>query len=320
MSIAIVGAGAFGTALAITWAEAGHDVILWGRNPDAMVEAQKTRLMPRLPGITLHDKIRCSADLEPVFQQDIIALALPAQAMRPFLTEHAKVLTGKSLIACCKGIDLTTMTGPVSSIYQVIPDTVGAMLTGPSFAADIAKGLPTALTLATQDDVNGAALQDLLATPTLRIYRTTDTIGAELGGALKNVMAIACGVAIGAGLGDSARAALMTRGFSEMVTLADRLGADRATLGGLSGFGDLVLTCTSSQSRNFRFGTALATTTDFDKGTTVEGAATAKSVVKLAKTLELDLPICTVVADLIDGKTDVTRALEALMARPLKEE
>jgi glycerol-3-phosphate dehydrogenase (NAD(P)+) len=320
MSIAVIGAGAFGSALAITWAEAGQDVMLWGRDADTLTEMQVRRHVPRLPRAVLPPNITCSALLEPVFAHDIIALALPAQAMRPFLETHKSTLAGKSLIACCKGIDLTTMTGPVTTITQIMSDANAAMLTGPSFAADIAKGLPTALTLATKDEAIGAALQGLLATPTLRIYRTTDTIGAELGGALKNVMAIACGVAIGAGLGDSARAALMTRGFSEMLTLADRLGADRATLGGLSGFGDLVLTCTSTQSRNFRFGLSLAGATDFDKSTTVEGAATAKSVTKLAKTLELDLPICTVVADLIDGKTDVARALEALMARPLKEE
>lgn len=320
MSFAIVGSGAFGSALAITWAEAGHAITLWGRDADTANAMQASRKIPRLPDAKLPDLITCTANLDTVFAAKTIALALPAQAMRPFLETHAAALRGKALIACCKGIDLTTMTGPVTTITQTVPDSVAAMLTGPSFAADIAKGLPTALTLATKDDMAGAALQELLSTPTLRVYRSTDTIGAELGGALKNVMAIACGVAIGAGLGDSARAALMTRGFSEMLTLADRLGADRATLGGLSGFGDLVLTCTSTQSRNFRYGQTLATTNDFDESTTVEGAATAKSVTKLAKTLDLDLPICTVVADLIDGKTDVTGALEALMARPLKEE
>lgn len=320
MTIAVIGAGAFGAALAITWAQAGNDVTLWGRDTETMKTMQSARHVPRLPDANLPANITCSAEIEPVFACDTIALALPAQALRPFLETHKNALSGKSLIACCKGIDLTTMTGPVSTIRQIVPDAQAAMLTGPSFAADIAKGLPTALTLAIRNDDIGETLQSQLATPTLRIYRTTDTIGAELGGALKNVMAIACGVAIGAGLGDSARAALMTRGFSEMLTLADRLGADRATLGGLSGFGDLVLTCTSTQSRNFRYGLSLVGGTGFDKTTTVEGAATAKSVTNLAKTLDLDLPICTVVADLIDAKTDVTTALEALMARPLKEE
>lgn len=320
MTISVIGAGAFGTALAVTWAGAGADVTLWGRDTDRMQDAQKTRRIPRLPDVPLPANIICTAKLESAFAADIIALALPAQTLRPFLEAHADALSGKQLVACCKGIDLATMTGPLSSIARVIPNATAAMLTGPSFAADIAKGLPTALTLACADDRAGKALQTRLSTQTLRIYRTNDTIGAELGGALKNVMAIACGVAIGAGLGDSARAALMTRGFAEMATLAERLGADRATLMGLSGFGDLVLTCTSSQSRNFRYGVALGAKTSFSDDTTVEGAVTAKSVAKLAATLELDLPICTVVAHLIDRKTDVTLALNALMARPLKEE
>lgn len=320
MTISVIGSGAFGTALAITWAQAGHDVRLWGRDAGAMETAQQTRNTPRLPAATLPANVACSGRLSTALQHETLALALPAQALRPFIEDHRAALQGKTLIACCKGIDLTTMTGPVSSMEKALPEAHAAMLTGPSFAADIAKGLPTALTLAMKSDARAAKLQDQLSTQTLRIYRTADTLGAELGGALKNVMAIACGISIGAGLGDSARAALMTRGFSEMVTLAERLGAERETLAGLSGFGDLVLTCTSTQSRNFRYGQALGAGQDFDSTTTVEGAATAKSVVKLAQTLALDLPICTVVAHLIDKKTDVTMAVNALMARPLKEE
>lgn len=320
MTISVIGAGAFGTALAITWAEAGNQVSLWGRDASVMKTAQVSRRLPRLPDAALPDAINCIADLSPALSSDIIALALPAQALRPFLKSHATALAGKHLIACCKGIDLETMTGPVTSISETVPRAHAAMLTGPSFAADIAKGLPTALTLACADEDIGASLQQALSTPTLRIYRTHDTVGAELGGALKNVMAIACGITIGAGLGDSARAALMTRGFAEMATLAETCGAQRATLMGLSGFGDLVLTCTSTQSRNFRYGEALGHGHKFDETTTVEGAATARSVVRLAQTLDLDLPICTVVAHLIDGKTDVTMAVNALMARPLKEE
>ena len=320
MSISVIGAGAFGSALAITWAEAGQNVSLWGRDAGVMQQAQVSRRVPRLPDATLPEKIRCTGDIEQALSADILALAVPAQSLRPFLETHRISLAGKNLIACCKGIDLETMTGPVSSIDKTVPNATSAMLTGPSFAADIAKGLPTALTLACADDDAGTALQTQLATQTLRVYRSADTIGAELGGALKNVMAIACGITIGAGLGDSARAALMTRGFAEMAKLAEHLGAERVTLAGLSGFGDLVLTCTSTQSRNFRYGMALGANAAFDQGTTVEGAATAKSVVKLAHSLALDLPICTVVAHLIDQKTDVAMALDALMGRPLKEE
>ena len=192
--------------------------------------------------------------------------------------------------------------------------------TGPSFAADIARGLPTALTLACSDDVAGAMLLDALSTPALRLYRTTDTIGAELGGALKNVVAIAAGVVIGAGLGDSARAALMTRGFAEMNRLAQSLGARAETLAGLSGLGDLVLTCTSLQSRNFRFGSALGAGDAFDPSVTVEGAATAKAVSILAKQRGIDMPVATMVAALVTGTISVEDAVAALLARPLKKE
>lgn len=320
MTIAVIGAGAFGTALTITWARAGQEVVLWGRDAAAMAQAQTNRATPHLSDATLPTGVICTGDLAKALTAETFALALPAQTLRTFASDHAADLQGKSLIACCKGIDLETMTGPVTSLQKTVPSATSAMLTGPSFAADIAKGLPTALTLACADDAAGKALQSQLATPTLRVYRTTDTIGAELGGALKNVMAIACGITMGAGLGDSARAALMTRGFIEMSMLAAKLGGQPDTLGGLSGFGDLVLTCTSPQSRNYRYGFALGQGQTFAESTTVEGVATAQSVVKLATTLDLDLPICRGVADVITGKTDVAQTLDALMARPLKEE
>jgi glycerol-3-phosphate dehydrogenase (NAD(P)+) len=229
-------------------------------------------------------------------------------------------LAGKRLVACCKGIELTTGVGPVTVIQQIIPSAAAAILTGPSFAADIARGLPTALTLACADDDVGALLQRGLTTPNLRLYRTTDTVGAELGGALKNVIAIASGAAIGAGLGESARAAVMTRGFAEMQRLATHLHADPNTLAGLSGFGDLTLTCTSTQSRNYRLGLSLGQSQAFDPNTTVEGAATARAVHALALKEGLDLPITTAVAGLLDGRLDVATAMRGLLSRPLKEE
>lgn len=320
MKIGVAGGGAFGTALGVALAMDGNDITLWARSAQAVQNMTDTQTNPKLPDVSLPSRMQFSADTADLFQTDIILLAIPAQTLREFLDTYRDHLTRKYLVACCKGIDLTRMTGPASTIRDLAPDATAAVLTGPSFAADIARGLPTALTLACADDELGAILQTVLSTTALRLYRSTDTIGAELGGALKNVMAIASGVAIGAGLGDSARAALITRGFPEMQRLATELGAAPETLAGLSGFGDLVLTCTSDQSRNYRFGLALGAGSAFDSSTTVEGAATAKAVRQMAIDMGIDLPICTVVADLIEGKTDVSAALNALLSRPLKEE
>ncbi len=320
MKIGIAGGGAFGTALGVALALDGNAIHLWARDADRVVQMQETRQNPKLPGVTLPLNMSFSATLEPLFDCDTILIAIPAQTLPAFLMAHADALDGKTLVACCKGIDLKRMTGPASTIRDLVPGAHAAMLTGPSFAADIARGLPTALTLACADDDLGAILQTALSTTNIRLYRTTDTVGAELGGALKNVMAIASGVAIGAKLGESARAALITRGFPEMQRLALALGAQPDTLAGLSGFGDLVLTCTSEQSRNYRYGLALGSGSDFDQNTTVEGAATARAVRQLARELDIDMPICAVVADLTEGKTNVATALNTLLSRPLKEE
>lgn len=313
--IAIAGAGAFGTALAI--ALSAQPVTLWARDA-AQIAA--TRQSPRLPGVPIPDSVTISADPSSMTQAEAVLIAIPAQSLRPFLHEHRDTLDGQRIVACGKGIDLTTLTGATATIAAALPRATAALLTGPSFAADIARGLPTALTLACANDAAGASLQHLLSTPTLRLYRTTDTTGAELGGSLKNVIAIACGACIGAGLGESARAALMTRGFAEMTRLAARLGADPETLAGLSGFGDLVLTATSPQSRNYAFGLSLGRATGFDPATTVEGIATARAVTALGRKLALDLPITNAVAALCDGHLTIARAMETLLTRPLKEE
>ncbi len=320
MTIGVIGAGAFGSSLAMTWARAGQSVILYGRDSETMAHAQKAREVPRLTGATLPDGIQCTADLNDLCDAEHLIFAIPTQQLSGFVEKQRDIFGSAALIACCKGIDLDKMTGPVTTLEKALPDHVSAMLTGPSFAADLAKGLPTALTLACANDTAGMALQKALSTPTLRIYRTLDTVGAEFGGALKNVMAIACGMTMGAGLGDSARAALITRGYTEMVTLAERVGAQAETLAGLSGFGDLVLTCTSPQSRNYSFGLALGQGEAFDPNVTVEGVATAQAVVGLAEKLGLDLPIARGVTEVIAGRSDVTQTLRSFMARPLKEE
>ncbi|RYG91295.1 NAD(P)-dependent glycerol-3-phosphate dehydrogenase [Loktanella sp. IMCC34160] len=320
MKIGIAGAGAFGTALAITIGLDGRQVMLWARDPKAVQSMRDTRQSPRLPDVPLPDDVRPTDSLDQLAECDVILLAMPAQAIRGFLADHATGFAGKRLVACCKGIDIETMRGPSQSIEDLVPDAIVATLTGPSFAADIARGLPTALTLACKDETEGAYLQSALSTATLRLYRTTDVTGSELGGALKNVMAIACGACIGAGLGESARAALLTRGFAEMQRLALSNGARPETLMGLSGLGDLALTCTSDLSRNYQFGLSIGRGEEFDPAVTVEGAKTAIAVTKLAKRDGLELPISFVVADLVARNITVEEALRRLLSRPLKEE
>lgn len=317
MTISVLGGGAFGTALAITLATKGP-ITLWARDPADMQIARENKA--RLPNCPFPDALSVTGDLDEALRSQTVLLALPMQKLRGFVREHAAALAGKSLVACCKGIELSSGAGPVQIITEEVPTAQAAILTGPSFAADIARGLPTALTLAVADDAVAQRLQAELTTPSLRLYRTTDTIGAELGGALKNVVAIACGTAMGAGMGESARAALMTRGYAEMKRMAEYRGADPDTLAGLSGFGDLTLTCTSEGSRNYRLGLSLGRGETFDAGTTVEGAATARAVAKVAQDAGLDMPITMAVAGLLDKSLDVKTAVHSLLTRPLKEE
>ncbi len=313
--IGVVGSGAFGTALAVALAREGQAVTLWARDAGQVADMTRTRRNDaRLPGVILPDSIQVTADLADLAGVSALLLALPMQVLGGFLASAR--ISAPAMVACCKGVDLIHLTGPATLIRAARPDVMAAILTGPSFAADIARGLPTALTLAGGDE----ALQHLLSTPTLRLYRTEDVIGAELGGALKNVIAIAAGVVMGASLGDSARAALMTRGYAEMTRLALSLGARGETLAGLSGFGDLVLTCTSAQSRNFRFGQALGAGQPFDTSVTVEGAATAHAVAKLAAQKGIDMPITTMISALVTQTITLPQAIHALLSRPLKQE
>lgn len=309
--IGILGAGAFGRALAHVLADHGP-VTLWGRR---LPEAQS----PRLPGLTLPDSVQRVDDLAQV-AGDTLLLALPAQQIAGFLGAQGAALDGRRLVSCAKGIDLDRLEGPAELIAAACPRATVAVLTGPSFAADIARGLPTALTLACADEAAGAAMQARLSTASLRLYRSTDVTGAQLGGALKNVMAIAAGAAIGAGLGDSARAAVVTRGFAEMLRLATAMGAEPETLSGLSGLGDLILTSTSDLSRNFRFGRALGAGADFDASVTVEGAATATATTRLAARLGIEAPLADLVARLCQREIDVPEAMGQLLSRPLKAE
>jgi len=308
--IIVAGAGAFGTALAVALE---RPVTLTGRN---MGKAIATRRSPRLPEVDLPERMTLTAapDIGP---DDVLLLAIPMQAMDGYLAGLSTV--PRAAIACCKGIELKTARGPSA----VIKDRLGcpsAVLTGPSFASDISQGKPTALTLACADMALGRELQGLLSSDTLRLYLSDDPVGAELGGALKNVVAIACGICMGAGLGESARAALMTRGMAETHRLALKLGAKPETLYGLAGFGDLALTCTSAQSRNYAFGFALGAGEPPAEGKTVEGRATAQATLDLARLHGLDMPITQVVAGIVGGSITLAQALDALLSRPLTSE
>ncbi len=314
--IAVLGAGAFGTALAVALSREGREVVLWARDAHAFAGGAARRL----PGVALPVALRTTTDLAQAAQAETLLLAVPTQVLAGFMVTTGALLDGKALVACCKGIDLVTGLGPVATLAAACPRATAAILTGPSFAADIARGLPTALTLACADASAGEAMQRALSTPVLRLYRSDDVIGAELGGALKNVIALAAGIVIGAGLGASARAALMTRGHAEMVRLAVALGARAETLAGLSGLGDLVLTCTSDQSRNFRAGQAMGRGLAIDASATVEGVATARAAARLGTKHGIDMPVTAMVAALIDGALPLDRAVAGLMSRPLKKE
>ena len=309
----VFGAGAFGSAMAIVLARANHEVTLWCRR--GAEEINTTRRTPRLAAHQLPDALRVTGEISDC-SSPIALFAVPTQQMARFADHHR--LSCEIAVSCAKGIDHSTGLGPARLLDQHMP--IAAQLTGPSFADDIAAGLPTALTLACTDSAAARAVQSLFADTPLRLYRSSDVIGAELGGALKNVIALACGACIGEGMGNSARAALMTRGFAEMQRLAAALGADPLTLQGLSGMGDLALTCYSEQSRNFRRGLALGRREEWDENTTVEGVTTTHATLRLAKSHGVDMPITKMMSDLLSGTHSVAEAMQTLLNRPLKEE
>ncbi len=317
--ITVLGAGAFGTGIAIALAAKGPVALRPRTAAQAEALAHARKNIARLPGAPFPDALEIHAP-DSTFPEGPILLTVPMQQLRPVLDTHGAALARRTLVACCKGVELSTLRGPASVITQVLPEATAAILSGPGFAADIAAGLPTAMTLACTDAQIGRALCEALSTPSLRLYGSTDTAGVELGGALKNVIAIACGAVMGAGLGESARAALMTRGYAEMQRMALALGARPETLAGLSGFGDLALTCTSEQSRNLRYGISLGKGAAFDPSITVEGAATARAVAKRAEDLALDMPISLATAALVTGQLRVGEAMDMLLSRPLKED
>jgi glycerol-3-phosphate dehydrogenase (NAD(P)+) len=316
MSISVLGGGAFGTALAIALSGDGSEVSLWSRDRLDAGRMRETRMSGKaLPGLNLPASLTIARDIP---KADIALVAVPAQRVRAFLEENGERLMDCAIVSCAKGVERGTGLGPVDVITSVLPSARAACLTGPSFAVDIARGLPTALVLAMRGDAE--PVQRALNRPALRIYRTSDVSGAQLGGALKNIIAIAAGIAIGAGLGDSARASVIARGFAEMSRYARQRGAETETLQGLSGLGDLVLTCTSEKSRNFSAGVLLGKGGSPDADATVEGIATAQAVAAEAAKMGLDMPLTNAIAAVTEGHLDIPTAIETLLSRPAGKE
>ena len=316
--IAILGAGAFGTALAVALSRSGRQVVLWARDPADMEARRENRA--RLPGVRFPDALAVTGEIDEALDSTgPVLIAVPMQELAGFLLAQARHLDGRTLVACCKGIDLGSGLGPIGLIRAACPQAVAAIVSGPGFAADLAAGLPTALTLGC--DIPAATdLQALLSGDTLRLYLSADLAGVEIGGALKNVIAIACGIVIGAGLGESARAALLTRGYAEMVRYAVARGASERTLAGLSGLGDLVLTATSEKSRNYRHGLAIGAGRTTDPGVTVEGVATTFALAAVGKAEDIGLPVTETLAGVLSGRRSVAEAVRELLSRPLKPE
>ena len=323
-TIAVIGAGAWGVALANVAARAGHDVALWARDPEHVADMRARRESRRLPGVALEARVRPESDLAVVGDADLVLMVTPAQALDEAAARLAPHLrAGVPLTLCAKGIERATRRFVSEITAARLPENPPAVLSGPSFAADVSRGLPTAVTLAAGHEDLARQIAAALTTPNFRLYHTTDLRGVEIGGAAKNVLAIACGAAVGRGLGASASAALVARGFAELRRFGAAWGARPETLMGLSGLGDLVLTCGSEQSRNFALGLALGrgeAPAGAAHGKLAEGAATAPVLVDMAREKGVDMPIAASVEALLAGRISIDRAIETLMSRPSKAE
>jgi glycerol-3-phosphate dehydrogenase (NAD(P)+) len=324
--IAILGAGAWGTVLANLAARHAARVTLWARDADHAAEMRATGVNARrLPGVPLGLALTPTDRLAEAADAEVIFLAVPTKALRQVCEALAGVVaSGVPVVICAKGIEQASGFFPSQIVAEILPDNPPAVLSGPSFAADVAKGLPTAVTLAAADNEQAAALATTLAAPWFRLYHARDVRGVEIGGAAKNVLAIASGIATGRGLGASAGAALIARGFAELTRFGRAFGADPATLAGLSGLGDLVLTCNSAQSRNFSFGFALGCGTSVAgagaDGRLTEGVYTCPILVDLARQKSVDMPISAAVEAVLAGRIEIGAAIEALLSRPAKPE
>lgn len=326
-TVGVIGAGAWGTALALVCARAGLDVTLYAREAEVTQDVNalhENRTF--LPGVALDPGVRAVSSPGDLAGRDLYLNVTPAQHLRASLRAFAPVVTaGTPMVLCAKGIEQGSLKLMTEVLAETLPDARPAVLSGPSFAAEVARGLPTAVTLACPDEALGAALARAVAGPAFRPYAATDMVGAEVGGAVKNVLAIACGVSEGRGLGRSAHAALITRGFAELSRMAVALGGRAETVAGLCGLGDLVLTCSSPQSRNMSVGLALGqgkTLKDALAGkvSVAEGVASAPAVRELAARIGVEAPICEAVAAILAGEVGVEAAITGLLSRPLKSE
>src|SRR5450631_4747507 len=318
-SVAVIGAGAWGTALAGVAARAGRDVVLYARDAAVATEITRTRVNARLPGVLLDTGVAVTSDIARAARADIMVIATPAQNLRSAVALLAPHLAkAQPVIACAKGIERGSHKFMTEVIAEAAPDAVPAILSGPSFAEDVARGLPTAVTLAAQDERLAIALVQALGSATFRPYHTTDVRGVEIGGAAKNVLAIAAGIVVGRKLGASAQAALTTRGFSELARLGRACGARGETMTGLSGLGDLILTCSSPQSRNFALGLAIGRGEPRPSGKLAEGEFTAPVLIELATSKNVDMPVSAAVAAILSGAVTIDEAIEGLLTRPFR--
>jgi glycerol-3-phosphate dehydrogenase (NAD(P)+) len=326
-TVGVIGGGAWGTALALVCARAGLETTLYARELEVAEDVnvrQENRTF--LPGIALDPGVRAVSSPEALAGRDLYLNVTPAQHLRSSLRAFAPVVAaGTPMVLCAKGIEQGSLKLMTEVLAETLPDARPAVLSGPSFAAEVARGLPTAVTLACPDEALGAALARAVAGPAFRPYAATDMVGAEVGGAVKNVLAIACGVSEGRGLGRSAHAALITRGFAELTRMAVALGGRAETVAGLCGLGDLVLTCSSPQSRNMSVGLALGQGRSLKealagKVSVAEGVASAPAVRDLAARIGVEAPICEAVAAILAGEVGVEAAITGLLSRPLKSE
>jgi glycerol-3-phosphate dehydrogenase (NAD(P)+) len=320
--VAIIGGGAFGTALACVSARAGHDTLIFLRD-DTIARSinQKHQNPARLPNVKLPDTIRATTNPDDLDDQHIILFAVPAQQTRASAAQLSPNLAqAVTIIACAKGLEQTSGNYQHQILGEFFRPEIVSVLSGPSFATDIARKLPTALTIASHDLVSADTIARTFSTPSFRLYSSDDLIGVETGGAFKNVLAIGVGMVRGMRLGASAEAALIARGFAELQRLGQAMGADRDTLSGLSGLGDLVLTCSSPKSRNFAYGMALGQSETLDDLPLAEGVHTAKTAAKLSQELGIDAPIISTVSDILDGTVSPHEAVDLLLSRPLRNE